>query len=807
AASTVVLGDDSDADVFTLTGTSTNLSVTGDTDGIDTLVVDRSDFTDAVTRGRLDDSTDGGILSDVTAGDVSFVNIAQFQLLLGTGNDQFTIDAGTGLDGTNLLIDGGVSDDVIDVVTLSDITAVSGGDDEDTVNLYIARLPTANQFTDLGLTVETLAIQNSDNPTSTRWALVDASLTATNPAVGTPITVIDDILQVDQINFFAGTGTNSLTVGTETINDVVGLVDDDGVIVQRNVIGFSALTGSSTTSFTENGYTFSTTGGFYADSGRLAPGADDTAITLKSAAGSVFDLRRLTILDSRTGSQFLTVTGTSSVTGSTVTETVSYVSNGSAVDVSFGELENVSDISFSLGTTQRLDDVVVSSSLSGTGRVDLNFGSILLEAGNATTLRQPQTTVDFALPLTDAFTYNEDSLTIVGDKELLLDSGSGLGLRGLSDDTTITMSSADGGAMAIYSIELRTTAATAQVVPFTVTLINGEEIKFNITVQPGSDWQTFSSEFLALGGLVRSVQWTADTDVIADKIVAAGRITSTMAFDNVDSSTIIEAGYQLKNNRFFRTSAAGLLPALNSNTTLTSVDGRPFTLESLDFSLSSGSGPVEIAFRATDAQGQTITESATFQAGSGLQTYKFKQLIDVRSVEFSNPFHSLSIDNLVASQGLLADAAASQMPTPLPTPVDIDTLSAQAIIFHTSNLNDNDTSNDSPRITVDGVEVTSLNGTDFSVEFLDATETAVTPVAGQRYITRFTFHGDLVIPDGSQITAIGDHALSIHVENNATIGDGVTFDVSGTPAEVRDVIVDFTDLGSSLTNSYTEQEI
>ena len=123
-------------------------------------------------------------------------------------------------------------------------------------------------------------------------------------------------------------------------------------------------------------------------------------------------------------------------------------------------------------------------------------------------------------------------------------------------------------------------------------------------------------------------------------------------------------------------------------------------------------------------------ETANFTGLSGFQQVNFSTLEDVTSVSFTIPFDSgLRVDDFVFSQGLTPSVPASTMPTAFTPADDPDQLTAQALVFDTSNLDNGDVTDDQASLTVDGLEVSSLNGTAFTVEYLDASENVVmTPV-------------------------------------------------------------------------------
>ncbi|MEM6473489.1 MAG: hypothetical protein AAF802_28275, partial [Planctomycetota bacterium] len=547
AASTIHLGTDPVEDQLTILGTDASLKVTGDTTSIDTLTVDRSATTDAVTNGRLDDSA-SGVLTGVTAGVVTFDDIAVFELLLGTGNDDFVIDAGEGLEGTRIVVDGGDSTDTIDVVTLSDQTAVRGGDGEDTVNIFIEGFPSADQFTDLGLTVESLAIHNSASTIDTSWSLVDASLTAESASSGGPVTVIDDILRIDRVNFFAGSGNNSLDIGTETINDVDGFVDGDGLIRTRAGIGFESVVAGQST-YNEENFAFDAGTGetFTAMDGSIGI-AGGGSITMTESAGGRFDLLRLDVLSLT--AQTLTVTGVSTIDGTSIVETFDVVGGNVCQVFSLAGMRDVSSVQFDLPDGAGLMDVVGSAQLTSVGRVDLNFGSIELNPGQATTFSQSQTNVDFTLDLLDANTYVEDALSISSPGGLELDRETRSSLAVSTDAAEVTLASRDGGAIAVYAIDVATVGDTDTDIEFIVTDLLGNETIVSVSVIAGSGWSSvdFSS---AAPGLVQSVRWTANTDLRVDRIEAIGRVETSVSFDDFATGTatgrsiFTEGGYQV----------------------------------------------------------------------------------------------------------------------------------------------------------------------------------------------------------------------------------------------------------------------
>ena len=292
--------------------------------------------------------------------------------------------------------------------------------------------------------------------------------------------------------------------------------------------------------------------------------------------------------------------------------------------------------------------------------------------------------------------------------------------------------------------------------------------------------------------LLKSLSWDMSESLRVDNIVALSRVSQTL--DTVEGEvsgpflnrTFTDGPYQLHGEDFFITSSGALSVPSNDEVTISTTDGRAFNLESLGIELINGSssGSQNLNFVGTRTDGSTFSEVVTVTANDPKVTWVPDGLSNVVSITFNTgTIDGLRISDVVLSQGVLNGSGASVMPTEY---TNATSASGDLFEFNTGTLNGLN-----PRLTVDGAVASGeLNGTPFTTSFLDANGNVVaSPEAGELYMVRFTFHGDFNIPDGTEsepviIRGSGDHALSIVVENNATIGEYVEFDMSGTNAQV-----------------------
>ena len=248
---TITVGDGDDT--VTIYDSQAPVTVHGDGNGNDTLILDRSAETAALTPedgASLEDGTSGqGVIRRVVAGDVTFDFMKTVAVKLGEGNDTFTIDLT--LEHAIVNVDGGLGDDTINVLQIGDVldTIVSGGAGDDRVKVVIDSFPKAQQFTKLRLNVETLTVDNTDNTTGVDWTLRNGeTLQADDMDDQTPavrIAVIDTS-GADLTQILGGSGQDSLHLVIDTASDVNGVVLGNRVELQT---GLQALAPASSSTF------------------------------------------------------------------------------------------------------------------------------------------------------------------------------------------------------------------------------------------------------------------------------------------------------------------------------------------------------------------------------------------------------------------------------------------------------------------------------------------------------------------------------------------------------------------------------
>ncbi|MCG8651841.1 MAG: hypothetical protein MI861_18525, partial [Pirellulales bacterium] len=225
------LGADTDDDLLTVKGAGLMLMVSGDAAGTDTVIVDVSENTIPGSVTVADSSLAEAVsLSGATPGEILAKNLAEFDLLLGQGNDTVDVDTAGNLSATNVRIDGGSGDDTFTVTTLGSRTVWSGGRDDDSAVISIAGVPTSDQFNHLRLDTEQLVVDNTTNSASVAWTLTDLSLIADErigdvPA-GSPVQVLSTD-GVGRTRILAGSGNDSLEVITTTITETFGEIELD----------------------------------------------------------------------------------------------------------------------------------------------------------------------------------------------------------------------------------------------------------------------------------------------------------------------------------------------------------------------------------------------------------------------------------------------------------------------------------------------------------------------------------------------------------------------------------------------------
>ncbi|MEM6471674.1 MAG: hypothetical protein AAF802_19090, partial [Planctomycetota bacterium] len=357
---------------------------------------------------------------------------------------------------------------------------------------------------------------------------------------------------------------------------------------------------------------------------------------------------------------------------------------------------------------------------------------------------------------------------------------------------SVSASTIDNSAMALYSLDVTSATTGAKSIAFDVTYLNGvtDTITKNFTVAQSNRFETVS--FPELNRYLAQVQFKLASDLRIDNVVAIASKQTLLDYGEF----LREAG--LTSFQGDRISQSGMtLSALENEVddgllviegrvrtngsdvaaTLVSDNGTSFTLDELDL-YNATELPVSITFVGTTANGSTINETISVPQGARI-TGSLTRMTDVIRVDFVPA--DVEIENLYLSQALVTDVPASVMPAPVPTVTDRST--PLNLVLHTGDMLSTPTNDDSATLSVDGNESSSLNGTPFTVVYLDRFGFERTPQAGQRYIARFDFGGDFYIPDNSTITVTGANALAINVVNNAFIGQNVRIDISGGDAQ------------------------
>ena len=322
----IQLGDGDDT--VTVQSAKASLDVLGGSGaGFDSLVLDRSTSAAAIPSGSIEDGSDmdSGIIRGTATSDPAFVATANvaFQylqrvgVLLGQGNDTFSIETGRSgnLANTIVDIDGGSGNDFVKALSVGSTTNITGNAGNDSVEAIIESFPLADQFTAINLKVETLLINNGESDVPVTWTREDASLLKADvvPASGTAVNVINTA-GTKLTRILGGTSGDALRIETDPLaGGIVGTVDGNRVDLQSGLVvlepaGFDTFRNFDTVvdfdelaaqieinnhTYVEDGYTVSTTGSFAADntiSPALVTGTESDEVTLTSTAGAGFAL-------------------------------------------------------------------------------------------------------------------------------------------------------------------------------------------------------------------------------------------------------------------------------------------------------------------------------------------------------------------------------------------------------------------------------------------------------------------------------------------------------------------------------------
>lgn len=211
-------------DVLTIHSTSTPVNIDGSAGEIepDTLTIDR-------THKSIDES--GVLTNDTITGlglnDITYANIENLAINLGTGSDQLTVESTSELTATT--IDGGFGDDTITIESIGTgkLTQIIGGADDDKAIVLIPNNP--SDFAQLGVGVEQLIIDNSESDAFVKWAYSDGRVLAGGSQVV-------DALGAELVVFIAGTNTgDSLLVEDNVNNPQVITIEKDQVQILEGI--------------------------------------------------------------------------------------------------------------------------------------------------------------------------------------------------------------------------------------------------------------------------------------------------------------------------------------------------------------------------------------------------------------------------------------------------------------------------------------------------------------------------------------------------------------------------------------------
>lgn len=218
----VLLG--SRADVLTIHSTSSPVRV----DGIvgltesDSLIIDRTH--DTVDRNG---ALTGDTITGLGLNDITYTNIENLTINLGSGSDQLTVESTSELTAT--IINSGLGDDTVTLKSVGStkLTQIIGNEGSDEAILSIPDNP--SEFGQLGVGVERLVIDNSTAGNSVAWEYSDGRIQAN----GNPIV---DALGAELVVFTAGLGgADSLVVEDNIDNPQFITIENDQVQILEGI--------------------------------------------------------------------------------------------------------------------------------------------------------------------------------------------------------------------------------------------------------------------------------------------------------------------------------------------------------------------------------------------------------------------------------------------------------------------------------------------------------------------------------------------------------------------------------------------
>ena len=249
----------------------------------------------------------------------------------------------------------------------------------------------------------------------------------------------------------------------------------------------------------------------------------------------------------------------------------------------------------------------------------------------------------------------------------------------------------------------------------------------------------------------------AQTNIDFDDLVDA---SSSYEEDDMSLTTTGSFNRDVTNSPAASAAAATDVIELKSSAT----DPTAFALYSIDF-MGDYDGTVDFNVVTTNGTKRTVKLSLSAVSGA-FSTLSFAgELTElVTSVTWSLPA-GLVMDNIAVATNLLTSADDDDVDLPDSVAVPTNATAAVDILFKTSESG-------APELSGGDVSGGEFKGTPFTAEYVDETGAVVaTPVDGQSYLARFTFHGNFALPDSSKVTIEGDNPLSIVVENDAFIGE------------------------------------
>ena len=643
-ATSIDLGIDTEPDEVQILNAGAAITVMGDRRAIDRVNVDLSSL-EYVMNATIEDSTlaDTYEISGATAGKVSTTGVTNLLLHLGEGNDTAVLDTAKNgstmgpnnggdpsVPPTELVLDGGVGLDDFRIASLDGLTVVRGGGNDDSIQVPIEGVPTSIEFNNLRLDIEQLVVDNSANSSPIAWSLSDLSLTADpivsgNPS-GSPVVVVGTG-GVGRTKILAGTGSDTLDVVTTTVTDTFGEIDldsgdqggsdrvsldfggdiftpDRSTVLRRTELNvdFDSI-GSASRSFTLGDLTLATSGilvpvNLGPNSGAVRSNASNDQLSLditrgKLFAPSSFDIR------STSGSGTRTIALTATLSDDT-TQTL---------DLTFSEGQPFATIaaptfrrSISKLTWTMASDVEIRA-------IDYSAREAILFAG-----------------FENSDTYIENGLRFSVDGDMITQAPDGVSNNVLAVDerasarNSLSIRNTENENFTIKSIRIKDTLREGNL-PLTVNGAGFTPLSFSgATGYQDVSVSTGVSTTFTLSNL--------PNQVIDSILVSNGVTDTTLEFDGLVTGSFAyeENGYSISNSTFsgsrspMRLVDGGVTEDLSNTVTVTSVDGMPFDLDTLEVTavnIGFADANEFVDFYGDVSGGGTVTQRVNAPSGAG----------------------------------------------------------------------------------------------------------------------------------------------------------------------------------------------